>query len=174
MHESRSTDFSQPAEPELDRSLQDGLQRVAIPPVSTAFDERVLASLALPEKHVGWDASEWIATLRETAQAWWNGATLQLVLSGAACAVIVTLGGYALTLHSPLPNSGVTPGNGGVTAASPPDFPDLDTLPTEAGSYQGLLLGRPRLRPKQTRPPAQPDRRRGSENRRGEEPAFTT
>jgi hypothetical protein len=162
MQEPRSTNGRNPAQPILDSALRDGLHHLATPPVSSVFDERVLASLALPEQRGEWYVG-WAAAIGETARSWWNGATLQLVLSGAACAVIVTLGGYALTMHAPLSTPSVIPANAGVAAAASTNFMDLDGLPTEAGSYQGFLLGRPRADPTQANPQVEPERRRGSE-----------
>lgn len=151
-----------------EQALLEGLRRVPVPSPSPAFDDRVLAALALPEAEP--DAMGWTASLRVTIRAWWNGPSIQLMLSGAVCAVIVTLGAYALSVNTPIAGPVVTPSGAGVAAATRADSDEWYRATVEAGTYRGLLLAVPSPAPKPTKPETNGDRRRGSGGNRSRTP----
>lgn len=140
MQEQSST-HHEALEGDLEAALQNSLRRLRVPPISAAFDERVLASLAQAE--TGGSLSGWVAALRQTARAWWSGPSLQMMLSGAACAAILTLGAYSWSVNTPISSPEVKPAGAGVAASRFPDFLEIESSAMETGSYRGLLLGAP-------------------------------
>ncbi len=77
-----------PSNADLDMALRDGLRRLPAPPISSDFDARVLAALAVPPS--------WGEMLRAQCVS-----TLRPLLCGAACSLAVTLLALFWTLHTP-------------------------------------------------------------------------
>ena len=170
MQEPRLTTHGEGPESDADRALQEGLSRLSVPATSPAFDERVLASLALTEPAAERGAFGWVSAFRETIRAWWNGPSFQMIFSGAACAAILTLGAYAFSVNAPVSGSTAAPTGTGVATAALSEFLDAEGSSSGVVSYRGMLLGVPRVIPPLETPREQPDRRRGSGSKSDQTP----